>query len=116
MNKKIVFTILFVSILVIAGGETSAVVLVNPLVGVNNICQLLTRIINAVAGIVGAISVIMIIVSGIMYLLSAGSPERINKAKAALVYAIIGMAIAISATGIVAAIKGVINAGGGGCQ
>ena len=114
IKRAFLCLVIFISLFVMAG-EGIAVVIGNPLVGVNNICQLLTNIINAVAGLFGAISVIMIIVAGLMYLLSAGSPERINKAKTALVYAIVGLAIAISAGAIVATIKSVINAGGGGC-
>lgn len=115
MNKKIVlYLAVFISLLTIAN-SVNAVPLVNPL-GVDNFCGLLTSIATAVAGLVGAISVIMIIVAGIMYLLSAGSPERITKARTALFYAIAGLAIAISAGAIVATIKGVIGAQGGGCQ
>ncbi|MBI2050065.1 MAG: TrbC/VirB2 family protein [Candidatus Staskawiczbacteria bacterium] len=86
----------------------------NPL-GVDSICGLLTSIITAVAGIVGAISVIMITVAGIMYLLSAGDPNKMETAKKALFYAIIGLAIAVSASTIVAVIKQVVNANSGGC-
>ncbi len=114
MNKKIVFIIVFVIFLTVAN-YTIAVELKNPLGDTDTLCELLTLITNAVAGLVGAISVIMITVAGIMYLLSAGNPEKINSAKKAFIYAIIGMAIAIAAGTIVAVIKGVINAGGGGC-
>lgn len=114
MDKKIIFFLgIFISLLTIAG-SISAIELVNPL-NVNNFCALLTNIITAVAGLVGAISVIMIIVAGIMYLLSAGSPEKMTKAKTALIYAIVGLAIAISAGAIVATIKEVIGAQAGGC-
>ena len=94
MDKKIIF---------------AAVTLVNPLSGVNNLYELLTKIVNAVAGLVATISVIMITVAGMMYLLSAGNPERINKAKTAFFYAIMGMVIAISAGAIVAIIGSVIK-------
>ena len=115
MDKKIVFVMVFVGLFAIAGiGTATAVTIQNPL-GVKTICALLTSIIAAVAGIVATISVIMITVAGIMYLLSAGSTEKMGTAKKALFYAIIGMAIAISAGTIVAVIKQVINASGGGC-
>ena len=113
MDKKIVFIIIFVVSLTIANPIT-AVTLVDPLGGIG-VCGLLTKIITGVAGLVGAISVIMITVAGIMYLLSAGSPEKMGTAKKALFYAIIGLAIAISASAIVAVIKEIIGASGGGC-
>lgn len=121
MKKKIVFIIIFVVSLTTMVNFITAVaqnptVIQNPLPGVNNICALLTKIANAVAGLVGVMSVIMITVAGIMFLLSAGNPEKINKAKTAFFYAIIGFVIAISAGVIVIVIKEVINAAGGGCQ
>ena len=123
MDKKIVFIIAFVvSLTMVNVSLTMAqVVLVNPLGATDTICKLLVGhgnfpgIIGAVAGLVGAVSVIMIIVAGIMFLLSAGNPERINKAKTASIYAIAGMVIAISAEAIALAIKGVIGAAGGVC-
>ena len=72
-------------------------------------CSLLKGIANAVAGIVGGISTIMIIVSGIFYLTSAGSPEKIKKAKDTLTYAIIGIVIAILAGGIVTEILTILG-------
>ena len=107
MDKKIAGIMVFVFFLAAAGSIT-AVTLDNPL-NVDNFPDLLTNIILAVAGLVGAISVIMITVAGIMYLLSAGSPEKMGTAKTALFYAIIGLAIAVSAGAIVTTIKGVLG-------
>lgn len=92
--------------------SAAAVTIENPLAGggVNNFPQLLEKIFLAVAGLVAAISTIMITVAGIMYLTSAGSTERMAKAKTAFVYAIIGFIVAISASTIVAIIKSVIGA------
>jgi magnesium-transporting ATPase (P-type) len=87
----------------------SAVEIVNPLES-PDIKTLLEKIFSAVTAIVGLISAIMIIVAGIMYLLSAGSPEKINSAKKALIYAIAGIVIALLAEAIVAAVKWVIGA------
>lgn len=116
MDKKIIFVIVFISLFALTGVGNSQVIIDNPLVGVNDLCDLLTKIAGAVAGLVGVISVIMIIVAGMMYLLSAGSPDKITKAKTALIYAIVGLAIAIAAGSIVATIKGVIQTRDGGCS
>ncbi|SRR3990167_5810125 len=114
MDKKIVGIIVFVGLLMVAGG-VGAVTLVNPLGSTDTFCKLLINIILVVAGLVAALSTIMITVAGIMFILSAGSPERINKAKTAFFYAIVGFVIAISAKVIVDIIKQVINASGQGC-
>ena len=109
--KKVFPHLVIFNGLLLMAGAGNAVVLVNPLAGggVNNFAALLEKITLAVAGLVGAVSVIMIIVAGIMFLLSAGSPEKIGAAKKAFIYAIVGLAIAISAGAIVATIKGVIG-------
>ena len=65
---------------------------------------MLKGIIPAVAGLVGALSVIMIIVAGILYLTSAGSQEKMLTAKKALIYAIAGIVITLLAGAIVVTI------------
>ena len=91
----------------VTGQAGATVTIINPLEagGVNNFDQLLTKIITGVAGIVASLSVIMIIIAGILYLTSAGSPERIGVAKKALIYAIVGIVIAIAAESIAIIIK-----------
>lgn len=59
---------------------------------------------------IAALGTIMIVVSGILYLLSAGSPEKIGTAKKALIYAIMGIAIGLSAQAIVLIVKKIIGA------
>jgi len=51
----------------------------------------------------------MIIVAGIFYATSAGNPEGVNKAKAALTYAVIGIVIGLAASGIVVIIKTILG-------
>lgn len=94
---------------------TAAVTIPNPLNGVDNFCQLLTKIASGVGVFIASLGTIMIIVAGIFYLTSAGSPERIGVAKKALFYAIIGIVIGVAASGIVEIIKGIIGANGGTC-
>ncbi|MEO5949247.1 MAG: pilin [Candidatus Saccharimonas sp.] len=49
----------------------------------------------------GAIAVIMIIVGGFQYVTSQGDSSAISKAKNTILYAIVGLAVALLATGIV---------------
>ena len=116
MNKKITPSVLFASLLCLASfaclpvGRVSAQTIPNPL-KYNNFSDLITNgIIPAVAGVVGSLATIMIIVAGILYLTSAGSPEKIKTAKTAFIYAIIGIVIALAASAIASIIKGVIGA------
>lgn len=59
-----------------------------------------------VFGIVGALALLMITVSGFRYVLSAGDPQRISKAKNGIIYSLVGLAIAIAAEAIVAFVVG----------
>jgi hypothetical protein len=51
--------------------------------------------------IVGAISVIVLIIGGIRYVISAGNATQVTAAKNTILYAIIGLVISIAAYAIV---------------
>lgn len=53
-----------------------------------------------VFGMLGAISVIVIIYAGIRLMLSKGNPDAIGKLRSTLIYAAIGLFVALTATGI----------------
>lgn len=54
-------------------------------------------IVNVVLGIVGAIFVALIIYGGTSWIIAAGSPDKIGKAKKIIIYAIIGLIVVASA-------------------
>ncbi len=58
-------------------------------------------IINTMLFILGILSVIMIIVSGLRYVASAGDASRVKSAKDTLVYSIVGLVIALLSFAIV---------------
>jgi riboflavin transporter FmnP len=70
---------------------------------------LLGRIITGVGMVIASLGTIMIIVAGILYLTSAGSPEKMTKAKTALIYAIAGIAIGVAASTISTVIVDILN-------
>lgn len=115
MKKLYIFSVIFISLFYLAGFSSAAITITNPLTGVNNFCQLLTKIATGVGTLVASLGVVMIIVAGILFLTSAGSPEKIGTAKKALMYAIIGIAIGIAATAIVEVVKNVIGTTGTSC-
>jgi len=53
------------------------------------------KIVTWLLGFVGALAVLMIIVAGIMYLTSGGDEGRVEKAKQWLIYAIVGLIVAL---------------------
>ncbi len=107
-QKKVIFLSVFTGLLLIAGSGFAAVVLPDPLGG-QTFEGLLLKIADGVGTLIASLGSIMIIVAGILYLISAGSPERMGTAKKALIYAIIGIAIGVSAKAIVALIKSIIG-------
>ena len=62
----------------------------------------LHKILTIVFGVIGAIALLMITISGLRYVLSAGDPQRISKAKNGIIYALVGLVIALTAEAIVA--------------
>lgn len=63
-------------------------------------------ILTIVFGIVGALAVLMITVSGLRYILSAGDPQKISKAKNGLIYSLVGLLVALTAEAIVVFVVG----------
>jgi len=108
MNKrKITVFIIFISLFCLAS-FSYAQNIVNPL-KVDTFDDLFANIIKTVGKLIAGVGTIMLIVAGILYVTSAGSPERIGKAKTALIYAVAGMAIGLAADGIVELIKSAIG-------
>lgn len=62
---------------------------------------ILTTVTNVMLFIVGAISVIMVIVGGFRYVVSGGNSTNITTAKNTILYAVVGLIIAIMAYALV---------------
>jgi hypothetical protein len=62
---------------------------------------LVERILNILSIILGGIAVIVLVVAGIMYVASGGDPNNTKRAKDAILYAVIGIVVAVAAQGIV---------------
>ncbi len=63
--------------------------------------QLLGMVINALLILAGAVAVLFIIIGGFQYVSSAGNPESVAKAKTTILYAVIGLIVAILSYAIV---------------
>jgi len=61
----------------------------------------IAQVINILLFIIGAISVIMVILGGIRYVLSNGDSSQIKGAKDTIMYAVIGLVVALLAYAIV---------------
>lgn len=119
MIKKIIKSILAVSLVLMAvmpvnvlAAETSTNIFSAPCRDNPNqpICtqtnqstlpQLIKRIVDIMLFLIGAISVLMVIIGGIRYVTSGGDPQQVKAAKDTVLYAVIGIVIAILAYAIV---------------
>lgn len=58
-------------------------------------------VMSIVFGTLGAIAVLIIVIAALQYVISAGDPQRINKAKNTIIYAVIGLIVAVLSYAIV---------------
>jgi hypothetical protein len=59
-------------------------------------------ILSITFGILGAFAFLMIVIAGLRYMVAAGDPQKTAQARNTIVFALVGLAIAISAQVIVA--------------
>jgi len=82
----------------------------NPLRGnVETLAEGGERIIGYILGLIGSVALLLIIISGAMYMTSAGSEERIASSKKILTAAVIGLAIALLAYSLLLVIMTVLG-------
>ncbi|OGL74140.1 hypothetical protein A3F28_00210 [Candidatus Uhrbacteria bacterium RIFCSPHIGHO2_12_FULL_57_11] len=72
----------------------------NPL-GTTSIPALVGRVISAFLGIAGSLAILMVVYGGVTWLTSGGSPEKIEKGKKILVWAVIGLIVIFGAYSLV---------------
>jgi hypothetical protein len=84
--------------------------LINPL-----FCQDIPCVINAIINFTFYLGItiftLMIIIGGIMYITSAGDPQKVSTAKRLLFWAVVGLAIILLAKGLISVIKNVLGGG-----
>jgi hypothetical protein len=71
--------------------------------------SIFTTIVNVLLFVIGAISVIMLIIGGIRYTISGGDSGNVTAAKNTIMYAIIGLVVAFLAFAIVNWVLGAIT-------
>ncbi|MDP4000417.1 MAG: hypothetical protein Q8Q11_03240, partial [bacterium] len=57
----------------------------------------------------GAVAVIFVVISGYQYILSAGNPEKVEKAKQGLTWAVTGFILSVSSFAIVLLLQGILQ-------
>ena len=71
-----------------------------------NVGDALTNVVNVLIYLIGGLSLIFIIVGGLLIVTAAGSPRRVEQGREAIIYAIVGLVIAIGALAVVTFISG----------
>ncbi|MBP9856179.1 MAG: hypothetical protein KBC48_02675 [Candidatus Pacebacteria bacterium] len=82
--------------------------IVNP-IKYNDLMSFINALIEIVIQIGTPILVLAVIYVGFLFVQASGKPEKLNEAKSALVYTLIGAAIVLGAFIISAAIKGTVD-------
>lgn len=113
--KKVLYFLLLVTVLSVFADPVSAELLKNPL-GDATFVGVICGIAKYIGGLIAALATVMFVWAGILFVISAGNPGKIESAKKVAIYAIIGVAIALAGIGIVDLTAEIIGAeGGGGC-
>ncbi len=73
-----------------------------------SIAAAISSIIKKLATFIGGLSVLMIVVSGIMYMVSGGDSGKVETAKNTLMYSIVGLVVALLAWVIVKTVIGAV--------
>ena len=76
-----------------------AVSITDPL-NIGDPSELYARIVSALLGFVGIASLVTFVYAGFLFLISSGNPERVKKAKDAMLYAVIGIVVSIASYAI----------------
>lgn len=61
----------------------------------------LQQVLQIALGIMAALAVLFVVIGALRYVLSAGKPEDTGRARAMMVYAVVGLVVAISAEAFV---------------
>ena len=97
-----------------SGGNSSAQTSANTLCGAtptDNVQDIVKDVINMILIILGMVAVIMIIIGGIRYTTSNGDSSNVKAAKDTILYAVVGLVVAILSYAIVNFVLGRFSGG-----
>ena len=85
----------------ICSGNENSVYCKNKNTGETQVNGIIKTIVEVLLTAVGAISIIMIVIGGIMFALSSGDAQKAAKARNTVLYAVVGLIVSIFASAIV---------------
>jgi len=95
-----------------ATGASQTVDFPNP-IKASTMSEFLANVLSALLGVVAFISLIFIIIGAVMYMLSAGNEQAIERAKKTITGAVVGLAIAAAAPTFLKEIKTILGGASG---
>lgn len=84
-----------------SNGNENSVYCQNKNTGETQVNGIIKTIVEVLLTAVGAISIIMIVIGGIMFALSSGDAQKAAKARNTVLYAVVGLAVSLFASAIV---------------
>ena len=109
MKQKlfILFSIIFLSLILIESvlGETTTITIPNLLGETSDVNTLIDKILDFLIKIALVLTPIIVVYAGFLYITAGGNEEKIKRANKVLIWALIGLAIALIAKGVPALIK-----------
>ena len=85
----------------ICSGNENSIYCKNKNTGETQVNGIIKTIVEVLLTAVGAISIIMIVIGGIMFALSSGDAQKAAKARNTVLYAVVGLAVSLFASAIV---------------
>jgi len=84
-----------------SNGNENSVYCKNKSSGETQVNGIIKTIVEVLLTAVGAISIIMIVIGGILFALSSGDAQKAAKARSTVLYAVVGLAVSLFASAIV---------------
>lgn len=81
----------------------------SPIRSVSDVDRAFQYMRNTIFGIGMFLGVIYLIYAGTLFITAAGEPEKINRARTALIWGLVGIAVAVVATGLIELIRNFFN-------
>ena len=85
----------------ICSGNENSIYCKNKNTGETQVNGIIKTIVEVLLTAVGAISIIMIVIGGIMFALSSGDAQKAAKARNTILYAVVGLIVSVFASAIV---------------
>ena len=85
----------------ICSGNENSIYCKNKNTGETQVNGIIKTIVEVLLTAVGAISIIMIVIGGILFALSSGDTQKAAKARSTILYAVVGLIVSVFASAIV---------------